>query len=552
MSASPLLVALSIFMLTGLWGAIAWQIHRDREDAIRTAEIELRNLVRAFAEHTAKSLEGADQAIRFTRNEYLERGRDLDIASYLSQKKIIGSAYHLLSVIGPDGFVTHSSQPFQRVDLRDREHFRVHATDTVDKLFISKPVLGRVSKKWSIQLTRRIDMPDGSFGGVVVLSLSPDYLTRFYSEVDLGRDGAITLVGDDGFVRARASQDDAIGSLDVTAGPLFREAVKRRVGTLQSASRIDHIERITAFHALDDYKLLVFAGKSVETIMVEPRQRSRVYLLVGMVVSVALIAFVAQLARRAQQQTRLVKELKDSNERSDAANRMKTRFLASVSHELRTPLNGILGYAELIRDGCSEDESREFGAVIRQSAEHLHGLVNTILDLAKIESGRMELRVSRIAVAEVLSEAIRLSAVHAQSRGLSLRLQLGTSAPADIDTDRAKLVQILNNLLNNAIKFTERGEIVVSASGDSQWLVIHVADPGIGIPPSRIAGLFTRFQGRTTEVAHPGEGAGLGLSLSKELAELLGGSIAVESEVGRGTTMTLRLPAIATNPGAST
>jgi two-component system sensor histidine kinase BarA len=139
------LLRLSIYILAPLWLLIAYQIHRERDEAIHGAEQSLGNLTRAFSEHSAKTIEGADQALRFIRSEYQRAGAQLDIAAYLKRETIIHKAYHLLSVIGPDGYASHSSQPFQRVDLRDREHFRVHVDATEDKLFVSQPVLGRVS-----------------------------------------------------------------------------------------------------------------------------------------------------------------------------------------------------------------------------------------------------------------------------------------------------------------------------------------------------------------------------------------------------------------------
>jgi signal transduction histidine kinase len=541
--ASQALLALSALILAILWGSIAFQVEREVDETLHNAEVNLTNLARAFAEHSAKTLEGADQAVRFIRNEYLERGKDLNIASYLSDKRIIGPEYHLLSVIGADGYVTHSSQPFQRVDLRDREHFRVHAEGTADRLFISKPVLGRVSRKWSIQLTRRIDGPQHEFGGVVVLSLSPDYLTRFYRDVDLGPHGAITLAGYDGVVRARATQDNAEGSQDISGSPVFKEARLRKTGTMRGVSAIDHIERVWAFRALDDYGLMVFTGAGVDDLMAEPLQRRTAYLLGGGVLSLVIVAFVVGLLNRARVQIRLVRQLEASNEQANAANRMKTRFLASVSHELRTPLNGILGYAELIRDGSTEAESREYGDIIHTSAKHLHGLVNDILDLAKIESGRMEIHRAPTSIAGLLGEVQRLHSAHAQARGLALRVEVDASCPAEFSADRLRLVQVLNNLVNNAVKFTERGEVVVRASAYSGTVTIAVADTGIGIPAEQLPSIFTRFQAVGQDQVQPEQGAGLGLPLSHELTTLMGGTIDVASTPGVGTTVTLALPA---------
>jgi signal transduction histidine kinase len=543
---SVAVITFAVFLLSVLWAGVSYQIRRDAVDATHSAEVQLTNLTRAFAEHTGRTIEAADQALRFVRREYLDQGRSLDIAGYLQQKAIIDSTFHLISIIGPDGIVTHSSQPFKYTDLREREHFRVHADGHGDRLFVSKPVLGRVSGKWSIQLTRRIDLPDGSFGGVVVLSLTPEYLTRFYSEVDLGPHGAVTLVGYDGVVRARATRDSAQGSQDLRGNPIFEEAMRRKSGTLSAVSKIDGVERVWAFRALDEYGLLVFTGVGRDEVMAEPRRRRDSYLIGALLITLVIAGFAVVLVRRARLQHALMRQLEESNRQAQAANQMKTRFLASVSHELRTPLNGILGYAEMLKDTAPDEESRECGQIIHQSAKHLHSLVNTILDLAKIESGRMRMQLAGAQPRALLAEACALGAPHAQSRGLELTLQVDPSTPERIVTDTTRLTQVLNNLVHNAIKFTDRGGVAVRARGergpDGEVLAVDVADTGIGIPPALLETVFTRFHSTTAEFVHPAQGAGLGLPLAHELVELLGGTIAIESTPGAGTTVRVRLP----------
>lgn len=536
------LLAFAGFVLACLWTAIALQIGHERAQAMQAAEVNLTNLARAFAEHTSKSLEGADQAIRFVRDEYLDHPHDLDIAGYLRDKQIIGADYHLLSVIGADGMVAYSSRPFERVDLSDREHFRVHALGHDDTLFVSKPVRGRVSHKLSIQLTRRVDLSGGRFGGVVVVSLSPEYLTSFYGDVNLGQGGAITLVGYDGVVRARASHAGTAGAQDVSASPLFREALRRKTGTIVAPSSIDHVSRVWAFRALDDYKLVVMAGMDTDELLAEVSENQRTYLVVGALLSLIILGFTLGLVRRGMQQSALMRALEKSNAKANAANEMKSKFLASVSHELRTPLNGMLGYAELVRDVAGDEETRQYGHIIHQSAEHLLGLVNTILDLAKIESGRMQVKPAPVPVAPLIEDVRLFSAAHAQSRGLRLQAVMSPDTPFAITSDRMRLVQILNNLVNNAIKFSSDGTVTISSRLDGTQLVLEVEDSGRGMTEAQLATAFERFQSDGVEAVQEGQGAGLGLPLSRELAELLGGAIAITSTPGSGTRVTVRLP----------
>lgn len=540
---STVAIALTVFVLATLWIAAIVIGDRGRVDAVADARVSLANLTRAFAEHTAKTLEGADQAVRFTRSEFLDKGPHFDLSSYLDRKAIIGKEYHLLTVIGADGYVTHSTQPFQRVDLSDREHFRVHVGSADDRLFISKPVLGRVSKKWSIQLTRRIAGPDGRFDGVVVLSLSPDYLTRFYADVDLGQHGAIALVGPDGIVRASASRGEETALRDISASPLFREAEARGRGSVRAVSPIDGIEREWAFRRLDPYGLVVLTGMGVDEVLQDANDQRQEVLLAASGITVVVLAFLAVLVRRAAQQQRLMRELDVSRREAQAASRAKTRFLASVSHELRTPLNGILGFAEMIRDTSSDTESREFGGVIHRSARQLHGLVDTIIDLVKIETGRLGTTPRQVAVADLLRRVHAAHAADAQARGLRLWMAMQPGCPDGIETDPQRVAQVLGQLIGNALKFTPAGEVSVIARGEAGGLVVEVADTGIGIAAQRLATVFDRFESGMGRLEHAGQGAGLGLPLAHGLAGLLGGRLALVSRPGEGTVATLTLPA---------
>jgi signal transduction histidine kinase len=229
---------------------------------------------------------------------------------------------------------------------------------------------------------------------------------------------------------------------------------------------------------------------------------------------------------------------------------MKSRFLASVSHELRTPLNGILGYAELIRDGGTDSEVREYAQVVLESGHHLHNLVNTILDLARIEAGQMSLVLTDVVLADLLREACDMHRVTAQARGLALSLEIDPACPAQLHTDRTRLLQVLSNLLHNALKFTDLGGVQVTARLQDKALLIAVSDSGRGIGPAQLPLVFMRFQAASAEFLHPAQGAGLGLPLAKELTELIGGVLLIESEAGQGTCVTISLPLQPDEPGS--
>lgn len=229
----------------------------------------------------------------------------------------------------------------------------------------------------------------------------------------------------------------------------------------------------------------------------------------------------------------------------ERSNRYKSEFLANVSHELRTPLNSILLLSKLLgddRSGLSPQQQRQ-ARVIHAAGRDLRALIDNILDISHIESGKVTLNLEWMEVRAMTEELMELVAPQFADKGLYLRLEMSEAAPTRIYSDRDKLGQILKNFLANAVKFTERGGATVTidrAPDGNLWLI--VADTGIGIPPDKHGIIFNAFQQADGSTRRRYGGTGLGLSISRELAQRLGGSISVESEEGRGASFILSLP----------
>lgn len=246
------------------------------------------------------------------------------------------------------------------------------------------------------------------------------------------------------------------------------------------------------------------------------------------------------LAESIEQLRQEVEVRRRAEQAAQAANRAKSVFLATMSHELRTPLNAVIGYTEIVREELADpDQSEDLGKVLA-SARHLLQLIDDLLDLSRLESGRLAFAFAEEPLDVVVRDALALVAPDAARIGLTLRADVAPGLR--IRTDAARLRQVLANLLFNAVKFTERGEVAVSARVAGDAVVVAVADTGIGIAPEVLATLFGRFvQADGTPTRRHG-GTGLGLALVRELVDRLGGSVTVASQLGAGSTFEVRLP----------
>lgn len=276
-------------------------------------------------------------------------------------------------------------------------------------------------------------------------------------------------------------------------------------------------------------------------------------------------AIFVSLARQggiAVQNARLYRELRETNENLEAlvqartselaqkndeleeANRLKSEFLAKMSHELRTPLNSIIGFSDMLLKqfyGTVNEHQRDGLERVLRNGKHLLELINDVLDLSKIEAARMPVRVETFNPREVLMHAVTAVEPLARKKGLSVHATLD-GAPAEVDSDVTKVRQIVLNLLTNAIKFTEEGEVRISAAATPEGWTITVQDTGIGLSDDEIPKIFEEFYQVDSSSTRKAGGTGLGLPICHKTALLLGGELAVESVPGTGSTFTVSLP----------
>jgi signal transduction histidine kinase len=289
-------------------------------------------------------------------------------------------------------------------------------------------------------------------------------------------------------------------------------------------------------------------GVEAETAGALAQQRELRLALVAILL-VGSFAF-ARIAAGSLRQRKLLSTALDQVEAKsrevEAANRHKSEFLANMSHELRTPLNAIIGFSEVLSQqmfGAVNPKQHEYLGDIGASGQHLLSLINDILDLSKVEAGKMELQPSRFSLAAALASVMMMVQERALRRGVELRTELDPNVDV-VEADERKVKQVVLNLLTNAVKFTPAGgQVRLRAGRDGAGVVVAVMDNGVGIAPADQARVFEEFaQARGTSMPEQ-EGTGLGLTLSRRLVELHGGTIWVESELGKGSTFTFTLPA---------
>ena len=238
----------------------------------------------------------------------------------------------------------------------------------------------------------------------------------------------------------------------------------------------------------------------------------------------------------------LLKAQEIGRQKAEEADKSKTEFLAAVSHELRTPLNAVMGFTQLLQDTPLTDEQEEYLSMTYQSGEQLLSLINDLLDLSRIETGHFELEIIEFDLLAELQHVLKLISIKLAESGNMLRINFDENLPKEIKSDPLRLRQILLNLLGNAIKFTDNGEIEFTVTIEDKVLLFIVKDSGVGIAEDQQAYIFGKFNQIDSSVSRSHGGAGLGLAISKRLVETLGGEISVESKLNKGATFEIRLP----------
>jgi len=559
-----------------LWLAIIVSTWSVREAALDRTTASAGNLSAAFCEQVYHTLSTISAAMDLTAREIRADPVGFHLDRWSEELPALAQPTMFVSLVDANGkLISTTIKPgISGLDMSDLEYVKVHLALVNPDMYISEPTVGRISGRVMIQVSKRIDDANGKFLGILVFALAPDDLTSLHRSIDLGARGVIALIGTDGLLRARFG-DLPDGSPSAMGGPWPVMLDQDETDGIIHSNAVDGISRVWSLRRLPSYPLVVAAGLSIDDELTESRALTALEIGIGVAASVLLAALnlllVREIRRRTQREMELAREhdalegaraellieqgklaavnreLVLSTQRAEAANLAKSQFLAQMSHELRTPLHAVIGFSELISHYVTPmpaaGQIAGYADDIMKSGRHLLELINSILDLSKVESGTASLAEDQVALGEVIRDSLTTVREQANEAGVAIDTNLPETLPV-IRGDSTRLRQVFINLLSNAVKFTSRGgSVTVSARQEKDGgFAVIVADTGIGMNEAELGIAMEPFGQVENSLARSFEGTGLGLPLARRMTELHGGRLTVRSVKGVGTSVEVYLP----------
>lgn len=436
--------------------------------------------------------------------------------------------------------------------------------------------VGRISRKKSVHFSYPVLDSDGNIRLVNYLALDLDWFNRQLSDIQLPRGAILKVIDSKGIILARSPDPEKLVGKAMPEAEVVKTILSQHQG-ITEASGLDGTKRIYTFTPVSGTSKNIFVSVGIprEVVFADvDRLLHRNLALLALVASISLAAalLISAMAKRSEQElTRhrehlelLVKErtfeLEQANTRLQELDRLKSMFIASMSHELRTPLNSIIGFSSILSHewlGPVPPEQKEKLATILRAGKHLLNLINDVIDVSKIEAGKLESVIDDFGLAELIAEALSLFKNDMDNKGLKVAVE---TIHLDMHTDRRRLLQCVINLISNAVKFTERGGVRITAQRvegqvappegaearheeHEEFIEISVADTGIGIREEDLSKLFFAFTRLPSPISLKVKGTGLGLYLTKKITvEILHGEITVKSSYGEGSVFSLRIP----------
>jgi signal transduction histidine kinase/CheY-like chemotaxis protein len=507
------------------------ELYVSRQSEIDAAVRVADNLARVLERQAQSTIEKIDVALRHSVHELtpVVTGVRKDTGTERELKVLLSAIpeSQSLRILGPDGHILFDADGFRSpISVADRAYFAMQRDNPSAGLVLSEPIFGRFTSNWVITVSRRFSYPDGRFAGLVQAAVRADHFAKFYQSLAVGG-GSVALYDRDSRLIARIPRaDDVVGkSLGRTVmGDMMSQ--NATTGVFELKSRVDGVERLHVFRAVEGLPLVVLAGVAKSDALAAWRDKAALYAVACMLFALGLWALVVSLQKQYVAALHLA--------------RVKADFLANMSHEIRTPMNAILGIAHLMRSEQLTNRQAEQLAKIDRSANHLLNIINDILDLSKIETGKLRLEEVDVDLDAILVNVRSILSDRLDAKRLGLVIECEPIG-LPLVGDQTRLSQALLNYAGNAVKFSERGTIVIRIRKQSETenavvLRFEVIDQGIGIAPQEQERLFSAFEQADSSTSRKYGGSGLGLAITKRLAQLMNGEVGLTSVPGSGST----------------
>lgn len=563
-----------ICSLLVLWGACAYLIYSSRTNNLNHAQAQNESLADASSAYTSLIFQTIANRQKDTAELFpghLDRKLnplDPDITQKFGRWSRDTKGMRSLNLLSRDGDMVQSGivrengeiyAPEKIINFSDRPYFKYFAENwnpaLAHKMFIGTPVKSKVTGLWTLPVATPRKSLDGSFPGLVVSAMLITDFMDFFSTSDFDQDQTVAVAHLNGTMLLRVPRFENIIGKNFSNGPLFATHISNSPkGSYEVKVSTENTVRLVTYRVLNDFPLVVVISKLKDDVLSEWRKNSVTILFLTFIASALLtvLMWVARLQANTleimqtslhQQVENSTRDLQNALVDAERANQAKSEFLATMSHEFRTPLNAILGFSEMLRSNyfgpLGSDRYETYADDIHTSGEHMLALVNDMLDIAAIEAGRRPSQVEDVDIFDLLTDCVRNFEPAANNKSIDIRLEASPDLPS-LRTDRRSMTQIVLNLLSNSVKFTlQGGEIVVSAVHAPETLTITVRDTGIGIAPEKISTVTDPFSQSHNDPMIYQMGTGLGLSIVKSLVKIYDGDMKIESELDKGTTVSI-------------